>query len=147
MAKLIGDAEFQWTDPDGGGGQTHAMRVPLTRVRPAYRLRRYVSESEDMSAREVVTTGKVYEAVGLVRYDDDPASLVNMVRAGARGAVLTYFPDVGAGTPSITLLLTEPGDKWAAALDEFPAAFREYTAELRFRRTDGSAFPDWFFED
>jgi hypothetical protein len=146
VAKLIGDAAFEWFDPDDDDTATHPLRVPLARVRPAYRLNRYVAESENLSTREVIVTGTVYEAVGMVRYDDDPASLAKMVRAGARGVTLTYYPDYTAGTPSIALQLIEPGEVWAAALDEYPAAFREYTAELRFRRTDGSAFPDWFFE-
>lgn len=136
---LFGTATLSWTE---GGAQSHTLQVPIQEVRPSYRARRYVRESLDYSNREVYTIGSgVYEILGVIRYDNDPQSLIDMLSAGARGLTLTYDD----GTNSYACYLVYDSDEITPDFDVDQKAFDELKMEVRLRKTDGTAFPSSVF--
>lgn len=140
MPPLLGSATFTWTD---GTGQTHNLRVPLQKVRPAFRGRRWVRESLDMTVREVWTTGYVYEVVAEIRYEDAPQSLIDLLLAGWRGIAVTY--NDGDGNSYACHLIEPSGDAVDAGWDDHQVALDEHRVEIRLRKTDGTAFNSAIF--
>lgn len=133
--QLFGTTSFSWTD---GGAQEHTLSVPLQKVRPSVRLRRWVRESIDYSTREVWYAGSgVYEIVAEIRYDDAPQSLVDLLLAGAKDITITY--DDGTNTHACKLI--DPAtEAITPGFDDYQTAEDWHRIEIRLRKTDGSSF-------
>ena len=140
MFPLAGNAAFTWTD--AGAERVHLLALPLQGQKLGTRQRVFPQDSADFTAREVVTVGVgVYELAATIAYDPSPQSLVELLRAGIRGLVLTYWPDLTANGPGYDCYLIEPSAV-PADLDQakdYPV-FLEAAVNIRLRRTDGSAF-------
>jgi len=119
--------------------QRHNMRVPLRNIRPTRYKRRFSAESLDFSATERVIVGSEYEGiVALIRYDDAEPSLQDMLRDGADGDSLIYYPSLATVTTSYTFVLVSPvGDVSVLAMDSDRGNMGEHEVELELRREDG----------
>lgn len=124
---------------------TFKLAVPLRDVQPSFRIRRYISESLDFTARQVfsVSTG-VYEIVATLRMNNDEQGLVDFLRYGARGSVLVYSTANTTGsTAGTSVYLIEPsGDVLDTLMDRQrgSGSFEDLELTCRFRRTDGGSF-------
>lgn len=140
MAQLFGRAAILWTE--ALGERTYLLRVPLQKVQHGFRQRVYAADSLDYSSREVISVGAgVYELVGRIRYDEDPQTLLDLLKAGGQGLALTYVPDTGEEEEYVCDLI-EPMPDPAALLElgaDFVATLEEEVT-IRLRRTGGGVF-------
>lgn len=132
---LFGSAQFSYTK---SGAQTHTLAVPLQQVRPVVRQRKWVRESINYATREVwyPSGGAVYEVVAVIRYDDTPQSLVDLLLAGAQDITVTY----NDGTTNHTCKMIGLPEEITVPFDELQQTEDWHTFEIRLRKTDGSAF-------
>jgi hypothetical protein len=87
MTPLIGNAGFSWD----AGASTLRLRTRLREFRARHVRTRRVRESLDYSVREVTSIGAgVHEVRALLRFEDDPGGLMDMLRAGTDGGLLHY---------------------------------------------------------
>lgn len=142
MPPVYGSAAFVWTDATSETQRVHQLAVPLKTVLPSFRQRVYQNDSVDLTVREVITVGAgAYELSGEVAYDDDAQSLLDLLVAGAQGAVLTYIPDTTKSDQSYDCYLIEPTpDKLALVTARDWPQWMEYGVAIKLRRIDGSAF-------
>lgn len=132
--KTCGDA-IAW---DGSSVQTHELRVPLQKILLAGSVYRVARESADKKVREVTSIGSgVNEITALVRYEDSPSELNEMIRAGVRGFPLVYIPDDTDLDTAYEMELLEPGESWVQQMDEHWVVFQETSLPVRLRRMDG----------
>jgi hypothetical protein len=126
---------------DAASERVHLLAVPLRDVRPASSRATYHAESLDRTVVQRYTVGDgAHELVGLVRFDDDPQSLLDLLRAGAEGQTLTYYPDVRDPAVKHACTLMAPvGPDLALAVEQARQGYGNVTTELRLRRTDGAA--------
>lgn len=125
--------------------QSHELRVPLQQVRPAGSLWRSVSRSMDRKVREVTTVGRgVEEAVGIIRYDDLPQELNDMIRAGVQGFPICLIPDDTDMDAAVEVDLLEPGEEWALDFDVDQMSFDEHRQAIRVARLDGGSLSTLF---
>jgi len=143
MAVLYGSARFTWND---GSAQTHYLRVPLQKVRPAHNRLRFVRESLDRQTRVVTNVGAgAYEIVAMIRYEDIAADVIALLKAGMDGYTLNYYPDVDNSPATYNACqLIEP-----TSMDEIPfekdaPGILEWGIQIRLRRMDGNAFSGIF---
>lgn len=130
---------------DGESGQMHTLRVPLQKLLPAGSMYRAVRESADRHVREVVTVGKgVNEITARIRYDEAPAELNEMIRAGVAGHPLVYIPDSNDLDTAYEMELLEPGADWVQQMDEDWVVFQETAVPVRLRRMDGGSLSGLF---
>lgn len=138
--QLLGTAHFDYTS---GGAQTHNLAVPLQEVRPSIRFGgRWVRESLDLTNREVFETGSAYEIVAVLRFDNEPQSLIDLLAAGAENITLTY--DDGDGNTFNVKMIGLP-NVITPEFDENQKALDEHRMEIRLRKTDGTAFNSAIF--
>ena len=137
----VGTSKFTWTD---SGAQTHDLQIELQKVRPAAKYRTYVRDSLDFSTREVIDIGGVYEVIGLIRYEDDPQGVLDLILAGIRGLALTYYDHDGVANVE-TMLVSPTSPDVVIDFDVDQSQFDEHMVEVRLRRTSGAAFPSWIF--
>lgn len=136
--QLFGTAKFTWTD---GVGQEYLLRVPLQQIQAAGRSRSYVAESLDYSVRQTVTIGQVHEIIAVIRYEDEPTTLVDFLFAGMSGKEIIYDD----GTNQFTCFLIEPEpEEFSLDLEQDANIFGENSIEVRLRKTDGTAFTELF---
>jgi len=135
----FGTTKFTWTD---GGAKEHTLAVPLQQVRPSARLKKYERDSINGASHEVWSFGTgVYEVVGVIRYDDAPQSLIDLLLAGARGIAVSYYDDTNTHACYI-IGLPEVID---VGFDDDQIPLDEHKIEIRLRKTDGSAFASTIF--
>lgn len=134
MAVLFGN--YSLSAVIGGVTLTCLLRVPLQRREPIHRKRRFVRDSLDYQTRAVTTVGNgVYELAGVVRYADNPSTLLRILIAGADGTVINYFN----GIRSIPCMLIEPhGDELRLVKEEDADPDFEFTADIVLRTMDGT---------
>lgn len=133
-------AHFDWTD---SGAQTHNLAVPLQEIRPAYRFGgRFERESLSLVNREVWWASVVYEVVAVIRYDDTPQELIDLLIAGAKNITVTYDDSDGNTYACKMVGLANQLD---VPFDENQKALDEHRIEIRLRKTDGSAFTSSIF--
>lgn len=104
-AALLGyNAGFKY----GAGPTTHQLAVPL-RFESARQVKwRSAVDSLDKANREVVTIGSaVEEAVIVIRYDNEPGPLKDMLTAGMDGTTLDYYPDLSDTGTKYEMLVVE----------------------------------------
>lgn len=143
-----GAAEIEYDD--GAGGVVHLLAVPLlvspnaefraTRRRPLFS-----SWNADGTVRETFTVGEpVDEILGEVRFDDQPAQLRELIRAGLEDdADLIYRPYGPSGDEFPCKLVGQPGAQpGEIVLTPDRVGFREYRAVLILRRVDGGTWDD-----
>jgi hypothetical protein len=140
---ILGNYAITWADSDHAGTERqHALRVPPQRIRPGIRGNVHRAVSLDFTAQETVVLGTAHEASFYLRADKNPRGLADLAEAGIKGATLNIY-DLEQPDRTIAVKLVEPYDVWLSVFDP-ESAYREWQTELRVRRTDGSAFPDWF---
>lgn len=137
-----GSAQFTWTD---GTTKNYLLSRPLDRLRYAVRQTHYTLDSLDFSVRQTYTLGSgVYEVLGDIRYDADSTGLSNLLRAGARGLTLTYWPKKTGSTNHYDCYLIQPTDPGLQTELEESYPARRNRVTLRLRKTNGAAFPSTF---
>ena len=148
MAKLNTNAALTWTDPGTGTERVFLLAVPLRDLRPGFSQSAYFAQSLDRTATASVTVGSgAHELVGMVRYADDPQALLDLVQAGATQTTLTYIPNLADPGQSYTVKLVSPVDVTSVQVDldrQRGVQFGEAEMELRFRKTDQSAFTELY---
>ena len=140
MTQLLGKSALFWSSTSDGD-HTVLMRAPLRTGRPAVRLQRFVRESMDFSVREVTTVSTgVHELVGVLRYEDAPQNVADMVMAGLSGTTLTWIPDMQDQNRSWDVYLIDAQPTAQMDADRGFPGFEEISWEVRFRKTDGTPF-------
>lgn len=139
---MFGTARFTWTDTEE---KLHTLNVPLQKVKPAVRLRRWVRESINFTNREVWYAGDgVYEIVAEIRYDENPQSLVELILAGLKGITITYYDGFSEHECE---MVAPTADEFVAGFDDHQATQDWHRVEIRLRKTDGSAFTPSVFKN
>lgn len=144
MAKLNTAAAITWSSGTGTE-RVLLLDVPLRDVRPGFTRTVFSAESLDKSDISSITVGNgAHELVGVVRYEDDPQGLLDMVAAGAANTTLTYIPSLTDPDLSYSVKLISPRglDALTMDLDAQRRVFGEMSVELRFRQTDETAFSE-----
>ena len=137
--QIFGTTEFTWTD---SGAKTHTLAVPIQQVQPAYSIRQWTRTSISYVNRETWVAGFAYEISGLIRYDDTPQSLIDLLLAGGRGLVVTYDDD----TNQTACYMVAPVDRVVVAgFDAFQQSEDWHRMAIRLRRTNNAAFPSSVF--
>lgn len=143
---LKGDAAF--TYDRGAGTVVVLLEIPLFRVTAAETRRRFEVWSVDGTAKEVLTVGAgVPEIRGTIRLHDDAQELLDLLKAGADGYELTYYPSYngGLGTGYPCYMVEPSGDTLSAALDSSDLGVTgRVEVSVRLRRTDGGTFDALF---
>lgn len=131
-----GDAGFTYTPP-GGVLTTVLLNLPLKDVRPAHNQTHWVRESLDLTTRQVVTLGNgVYEISAVIRCQTAPDALIEMLKHGRNGSVLTYYPSMAVPGTSFAALLIMAGTV-SLAPDPDRFGFNEWQSPVILRRTGG----------
>ena len=146
MSKF-GSAAIVWTDTNVGTERILLLDAPLRDLRPGYSRTAYTAESLDKTAIYSVTVGTgAHELVGNIRYEDDPQGLLDLIQAGATNTTLTYLPNLADPDFSYTVKLIAPRDvnTLTVDLDNQRSTFGEMQVEVRFRKTDQSAFTETY---
>lgn len=145
MAKLNTAAAITWS-AGTGTERVLLLDVPLRDLRPGFTRTVYTAESLDKTDIASVTVGSgAHELVGVVRYEDDPQGLMDMVAAGAANTTLTYIPQLADPDVNYSVKLVSPRDLSALSVQLDPqrgSTFGEMSIELRFRQTDETAFTE-----
>lgn len=142
MAKLGTAAAISWTSGIGTE-RVILLDLPLRESRPGFTQSAYTSESLDKTAIYSVTVGSgAHELVGNLKYEDDPQGLLDLIAFGATNGTLTYIPSLTDPDTNYSVKLISPRDVNALTLDldSQRATFGEMTVEIRFRKTDQTAF-------
>lgn len=104
--QVVGTGRFQYSS---GGTVTVNLGSRLHKQTFRSARTRYVSESDDLSLREIVTVGSAKkELIATVRFHDDPDELQDMIDFGLDGGTITYSPD--GGSTSYACLLIDATD-------------------------------------
>ena len=107
--QIVGAARFTYTTTSSTGTITVNLGTPLHELETDKQIRTFVSESMDYSQRAVVQiTGGQYTLAGDVRFHDDARELVDLIEAGRRGYLLTYFHGSTASGHASRLLEADP---------------------------------------
>ncbi len=144
-AQIFGAARIT-IDPGGGTELIHNLAVPLQRVRPDYWYgHRSVKQSTDGTVRDVVTVGGFYVVWGVIDYEDEPQSLIDVLRRMWDGETGRYTPDtaVPAQFHDAQLLAPEPRLQGGVPFtqdDVWQRLFDEHMLEVALRRVDGGSF-------
>ncbi|HEX7048659.1 MAG TPA: hypothetical protein VF188_00485, partial [Longimicrobiales bacterium] len=134
---LKGNAAFRYTQ-DGRETWLY-LNAPLYDVRPARVRTRFTEESIDRRTLNVVVVdGGAEEITARLRFQGDPAALLDLLEAGADGETLEYFPDASLAE-SYPFRLMDASDIVAADPDPDRWWNAEYTVTLRLRRVDGGS--------
>lgn len=81
--------------PEDGSETTHQLTIPIWRLRPARRKRRFSARSVTRDNDFVWSLGSgVHELTAEVRFDEDPADLLDLLEAGADGRKITLDSDL-----------------------------------------------------
>lgn len=134
-------AQLTYTPP-GGVLTTHLLALPLRDLRPVDARVRHEWWSGDLTTREVVVIGDgVRELVATIRFDDEPGSLKDLLRAGLEDDVTITYEKVAGGTSFPFKLLEVVGSD---GVELQPDADRwglgEWQCRIRIRRVDGGSF-------
>jgi hypothetical protein len=121
---------------------TLALDWPLRNPRPATVRSRWGAWSLDKTEREVLTVGAgAAEMYAEIRFQGSGPDLLEMLDAGASGAMLTYYPDLDVTGTNYPCELVEPeGDRVEILRDQARSMHGEYEVTVRLRRTDGGTF-------
>ena len=143
MRHLNSYAAIGWSSTaDAVTDRVHALAVPLRDLEPEYSRPTYRAESLDRTVIESLVVGSgAHEMTGSLRYDDDPQGVVDILKAGAAGVTLTYYPDVrDPGVVHACKLIAPVGAQARAALEQARSGFGNVAVPIRLRRTDQKPF-------
>jgi hypothetical protein len=141
MARRFGKSAITWTSSSEATEQVHMLQAPLRELIPAQNMVTYTADSLDRTVREVQHIGGGAAELGCtVRYDMGGQSLIDMIIAGSKGETLTWYPNLQDPDVNYTVKLIAPIAPTEIALDAQRARHGEHSAQLRFRRTDQTAF-------
>lgn len=138
---IKGDAAIKYNS--GSGDVTVALNFPLFRAAPGKWKRRWTTENLSGTAWETITVGSALnEAVGTLRFIDNPTAVLTWLDWAMDGGVWRYVPSLASPANEIgSLLLVEPaGELVDLGVDEDVLSRGEFTLQLRARRTDGGTF-------
>lgn len=147
--QLRGAAEIEYEDVDGYD-VVHLLAVPLL-VSPTAGFRStrerllFTSWSADKRIRETFILGEpIDEILGEVRFDDQPAELRELIRAGLEDdAPMIYRPYGLAGDDFPCKLVAAGGHSdGRIVLTPDRVGFKEYRITLQLRRVDGGTWDD-----
>jgi hypothetical protein len=135
---LRGNSGFQVTAPSGAT-VTHVLATPFrASLVPAHRKVRFVSDTLDLSDREVISIGDGRaEIEGTIRLERRSQSLIDVLSLAADGRTITYFPDFGVGT-GYPFRLINPEDVIDLLGDRARYRLSEYEIRVRFRDASAS---------
>jgi hypothetical protein len=97
--------------------------------------------SLDESVTNTIVFGSAKLLTAQVKAETNRQSLTDMVEAGLQGKALTLV-DLAQTDRTVDVYMEDPASLWVAMYDAQGTPW-DYELEARFRRTDGSAFPDW----
>jgi hypothetical protein len=141
MARRFGKSAITWTSSSEATEHVHQLQAPLRELIPAQNMVTYIADSLDRTVREVQHIGGGAAELGAtVRYDMGGQSLIDMIVAGSKGKTLTWYPNTQDPDTSYDVKLIAPLAPSELALDAQRARFGDHSVQLRFRRTDQSAF-------
>jgi hypothetical protein len=133
---------YSWYDPIiSYAAVEFKLAVPLRFERVADVKWRRVVDSIDRTNREILTIGsKVEEVDCVIRYDDDPGGLRDMLEAGADGTNnLSYLPSKSAGGTAIVLQVLIGTDRVTIEPDpDTYVSHGHWTARFRARVVSGT---------
>jgi hypothetical protein len=131
----FGRAALTWSATSESVSQrVHLLNTPLRELRPGANQVSFSADSLDLSLRETfVVGGGAHELISEVRYDGSQQSLVDLIRAGARGTVITYYPNLTDADTKYTLYLVSPDTPAELSLDAQRGVYGEQQVTLRFR--------------
>ena len=141
--KRIGKAAITWTSTEDTPiiERVHQLRVPLFDARPSHTMQTYGGQSLDGSVRETFTIESgANDLTATVRMDDNPQSLIDLIKAGSRNTTLVYYPNLQDSDTSYSVKLISPLTPAEVGLDGQTGNRGGRSIELRFRQTDQSAF-------
>lgn len=148
--QLYGAAEIEYTPVDGYDPVVHLLAVPLM-INPNWgfrltrRRRRWEGWTADGTEREVFVAGSAVSEIGaLIRFENEPSALIELLRAGLEdNVVLTYRPHGLAGSDYDCLLVgigDVAGGEISLAPDRERFSLGEYEVAVVLRRVDGGTF-------
>jgi len=140
MSKF-GRSAISWTSTEDANTQrVHLLDAPLFEVSPAHTMPVYYAESLDRTVQEYNTVGTgSYELLGMVRYDPNSQSLLDMLKAGSQGKTLTYYPNLVDPDDRENVKLVAPLSPTGVGLDSQTGMRADGQVQIRFRRTDQKA--------
>ena len=139
---IYGNWAITWADSAHTGvNRQHLLQVPLQRIRPGVRVNKHTATSLDFSVQNTIVFGSAYEVSAKLKADKNAQSLADLLEAAMKGTALT-LQDLAQPDRSVSVYLVDPDSLWLATYDTTGTPW-EFEAELRFRKTDGTALPDW----
>jgi len=84
-------------------------------------------------------TGGAEELQGRIRFHGDPDALRALLREGARGRTLTYYPDLAVPAEAYPVVLMDAGAVVQFGTDGARAAYGEWEVPVTLRRIDGGS--------
>jgi hypothetical protein len=139
---IYGNYAVVWSDTDHVGiDRQHQLQVPLQRIRTGVKVNAHRATSLDESVTNTIVFGSAKLLTAQVKAETNRQSLTDMVEAGLQGKTLTLV-DLAQTDRTVDVYMEDPASLWVAMYDAQGTPWN-YELEARFRRTDGSAFPDW----
>ena len=84
-------------------------------------------------------TGGAEEVEAVIRYQGDAEALRMLLREGADGRLLTYYPDLAVPAEAYPMALMDYGAVVRVRLDSGRYAYNEWEAPVHLRRVDGGS--------
>jgi hypothetical protein len=140
---IYGNWAVVWSDTDHVGiDRQHQLQVPLQHIRTGVKkVNAHRATSLDESVTNTIVFGSAKLLTAQVKAETNRQSLTDMVEAGLQGKALTLV-DLAQTDRTVDVYMEDPASLWVAMYDAQGTPW-DYELEARFRRTDGSAFPDW----
>lgn len=141
MAKL-GRSAIGWTSTeDSNTERIHLLDAPLREVVPGHTASIYRAESLDKTNVQTFSVGNgAYELEGKVRFDANPQSLIDVVKAGSQGKTLTYYPNLSDPDTAFSCTLISPMSPTQVGMDSDRGVHGDREITLRLRKTDETPF-------
>lgn len=149
-AQLYGLAEIGYTPLEEYDEVVHLLAVPLM-INPAWgfrstrRRRRWEAWNADFTEREVFVLGAAVHEIGaIIRFENQPDDLRELLRAGLEDNVTLHYRPYGPYGVEYDCLLIQAGDGDQDAITLLPDrerfALGEYEVSIVLRTVDGSTF-------
>jgi hypothetical protein len=140
---IYGNWAATWSDTAHPGlNRQHQFRVPFQKIRVGMDVNAHTAVSLDKTVQNTVVFGDAQTVTARIRAEQNTQSLSDLISAGLQGVAITLV-DLDQTDRSVAVYMEDPAGTWVA-LHDMSGTPWEYEAEVRFRRTDGSRFPDWF---
>ncbi|MDH5279527.1 MAG: hypothetical protein OEW52_00090 [Thermoleophilia bacterium] len=148
---IVGNAALMVTAPSGAT-YTYRLAHPLAfQLAPGHRTNRYVRDSLDFSARDVIAIGSGrMELDAMLRFERTSRDLLDVLAYAADGRTVTYVPDL-AGATSYDLRLVNAAELVELVQDPERYNYGEYQVRARFRDAAATAvsleelYAPWLF--